>query len=367
MEISGRLTAFSPAELLQWAHHERRTGALVVRRSRREKRIYFKDGQVVACLSDNPADYYGQFLLLQGHLTESDLVEALSHCARKGQRLGVVLTELKLLTPEEVRETLNQQIQDSVCGLFLWHHGIFFFEVDEPPEEEILPNPIRTMALVMEGTRWIDEHARFRKLFPHDNVVLRKGPSWPGGDLNSVQKRIVAHVNGERTLAKVHGIVQGPYFRVLEGVYQLCMQEVLDLGQVGEATESTSLELNVYDLLLEQAIEEQVLAKQRQLHFPMDVVGELHPVWIGPPPATEQGSMTLEQIQLWEKMGGTHTVAELIPTPTMPQDGDGGRLEFFLEQIRKGRVALLPDSPENLEESLGNTQGSWWRKLFSRK
>ena len=367
MEISGRLTAFSPAELLQWAHHERRTGALVVRRSRREKRIYFKKGQVVACLSDDPADFYGQYLLVQGHLNESDLVEALSQCTREGKRLGLVLTELKLMTPKQVRETLCAQIQDSVCGIFLWHHGIFFFEADEPPDEEILPDPIQTMALVMEGTRWMDENARFRTLFPHDNVVLRKGPAWPGSDLSPIQKRIVAHVTGDRTLAQIHGIVQGPYFRVLEAVYQLCIKEVLDLGKVGEATESTSLELNVYDLLLEQAMDEQVRVKQHQLQFPMDVVGELHPVWIGPPPEAERGSMTLEQIQLWETMDGTHTLRELIPTPEHPQDGDGGRLEFFLEQIRKGRVALLPDSPEMLEETLGATEGSWWRRLFSRK
>jgi len=71
MEFSGRLAAFPPAELLQWAHHERRTGALVFRRSRRQKRVFFEKGEVVACLSDDPADYYGQHLQLYGYLTES--------------------------------------------------------------------------------------------------------------------------------------------------------------------------------------------------------------------------------------------------------------------------------------------------------
>jgi len=33
MEFSGRLAAFPMGDLLQWAKNERRTGALVVRRS----------------------------------------------------------------------------------------------------------------------------------------------------------------------------------------------------------------------------------------------------------------------------------------------------------------------------------------------
>ena len=38
MEFAGRLASFSPSNLLQWAESERKTGVLVVRRSRREKR-----------------------------------------------------------------------------------------------------------------------------------------------------------------------------------------------------------------------------------------------------------------------------------------------------------------------------------------
>ena len=68
MEFSGRLAAFPMADLLQWAKNEACTGALVIRRSQREKRIYFNAGDVVGCLSNDPAEFYGQYLLLHGHL-----------------------------------------------------------------------------------------------------------------------------------------------------------------------------------------------------------------------------------------------------------------------------------------------------------
>ena len=57
MEFSGRLASFPIAELLTWAANDRRTGALVLRRTSREKRIYFEGGEIVACLTDSTTEY----------------------------------------------------------------------------------------------------------------------------------------------------------------------------------------------------------------------------------------------------------------------------------------------------------------------
>lgn len=361
MEFSGRLAAFPPSELLQWAQNERRTGAIVFRRSRRQKRIYFQKGRVVACLSDDPADYYGQHLLLHGYLEEGQLVDALSYCTRSGKRLGLALTELNLLSREEVRASLSQQIADSVCGLFLWNHGVFYFEEDSPPDEEILPEPIETMTLVLEGSRWIDEFARFRKVFPHDNVVLRRGPAWPGRDLNPVQQRISEVVDGQKTLAKIHWRIKGSYFRVLEGAYQLCMKEVLDLGAMGEAMETTSLEINVYDLLLEQAVEEEARAQERAPSLPMALVGPLRPVWVRQPTARDVSQLP-EQLQaVVGRFDGTLQVAELVPASRQ----EAAEWDFFIEHLRKGNLALLPASPAELEEEV-TAAPSFWQRLFKK-
>ncbi|HVT58899.1 MAG TPA: DUF4388 domain-containing protein [Thermoanaerobaculia bacterium] len=89
MEFSGRLNAFPPSDLLQRALNDHRTRALVVRRSECEKRIYFHAGQVIACLSNDPAEYYGQHLLVNGYLDQNQLFEALTfrpgrpRCARR--------------------------------------------------------------------------------------------------------------------------------------------------------------------------------------------------------------------------------------------------------------------------------------------
>ena len=73
MELSGQLSTFSLADVLQWLSEDRRSGALVVRRSDREKRLYFRQGRLIACLSDDPGEYYGEDLLLHGDLSEQQL------------------------------------------------------------------------------------------------------------------------------------------------------------------------------------------------------------------------------------------------------------------------------------------------------
>ena len=156
-------------------------------------------------------------------------MHALQRCRQTGQRLGAVLVELGLLTEEQVRETLRRQFSDSVCDIFLWPRGIFYFEAEEPPAEELLPAPIDTMGLVMEGTRWIDEVARIRQILIHDNVVLRYGPKYPVRELTPYESRVGAIVDGRSKLAELYRPVRGSYFRFLDTAYRLCLRGVLDI------------------------------------------------------------------------------------------------------------------------------------------
>lgn len=363
MEFSGRLASFPPAELLQWAHNERRTGSLVVRRSRRQKRIYFRGGEIVGCLSDDPAEFYGQHLLLFGHLEEQILLETLSHCARKNQRLGAALVEMGHLTAEQARATLRRQIEDLVCDLFLWKHGVFYFELEAAPEEELLPEPVHTLGLVMEGTRWVDEYHRVRRVLVHDNIVLRRGAGWPGQEakFTAPQRRVVAKVDGERTLAQIYKLIRGSYFRVVEAAYKLCINEVLDIGQVGEASESTSMEISVYDLLLEQAMEEQG-ATLNQPGLPLEVLQRFYPVWVREPLA-EEGEEAPEARAFYQQLDGSRTLAEVLPAEGAARLRD---LDLFLLQLRKGNLALLPAPPDSLAEAVEVPAGHPLRQLLGK-
>jgi hypothetical protein len=366
MDFSGRLAAFPVSDLLQWAQTERCTGALVIRRSQREKRIFFHAGEVVGCLSDDPAEYYGQFLLLHGYLSEDQLFQAISLSTSKGIRLGAAVLELGLLDPGTVQRTLRAQIEEVLCDLFLWERGIFSFHAEMPQEEDILPEPINVMGLILEGTRWKDEISRIRRVLVHDGMVLRRGDLFPGGDgLTPVQRRIVKTVDGRKTLGELYQSVRGSYFRFLEGAFRLCVERVLDIEKVGDFVERGTHEMSVYDLLLEQAAEEQALVARRHMAVPLDLLERSYPVWVAEPSSEERTRMPERARDFYARFDGRTSLGEAFSGDARQR---GRQMDLLLLQLQKGRLALLPVPLDRLEESSESAgqppRDRWWRRVF---
>ena len=365
MEFSGRLDAFPPGDLLQWAKNERKSGALVIRRRDREKRVYFHHGDVVACMSNDPAEYYGQHLLLHGDLDEEQLFAALTHCTLTKRRLGAALLELGLLSPERVQQTLREQIEDSVCDLFLWPGGVFYFQSEMPPDEEILPEPIHSMGLVMEGHRWLDEHRRIRSVLINDQIILGPGSRLleEGGP---IERRIVAAADGMKDLAELYMVTRGSYFRFLEAALGLCIGHVLDVVEVSEdGTAPTGHEMTVHDLLLEQATQEQVLVARRHMAVPLDLLERWVPVWVGEPSAEEQRRMPARARDFYARFDGATPLADAFSGDPRARAKE---MELLLLQLQKGRLALLPASVDRLEHEASQygepAIKRWWRRVF---
>jgi uncharacterized protein DUF4388 len=366
MEFSGRLSAFPVGDLLQWAKNERCTGALIVRRSDREKRLYFYAGEVVGCLSNDPAEHYGQYLLLQGHLNDGQLFRALSHCTQNRTRLGVALQTLGLLEPDAIQQTLRTHIEDLVCDLFLWSRGIFYFQAEMPPDEEILPEAINVLGLIMEGTRWGDETVRMRRVLVHDDVVLRRGERWPGGGtLSPLEHRIVELVDGQRTLGDLYKRIHGSYFRFLQGAFRLCVASVLDIEEVRDEAARSTHEISVYDLLLEQATEEQSLVAHRHMAVPLDLLERAYLVWVVEPAEDEKKRIPARAREFYARFDGRTSLGEAFSSDPRAR---GREMDLLLLQLQKGRLAILPAPIESLEEEADRRGQSafqrWWRRVF---
>jgi hypothetical protein len=365
MEFSGRLAAFPMSDLLQWAKNERRTGALVVRRSEREKRVYFHQGDVVGCLSDDPAEFYGQYLVVHGHVEEKQLLRALTHCTTQNVRLGAALCELDILTPDVIQHTLRRQIEDAVCDMFLWPRGLFYFRGEMLQEEELLPEAIDTLALALEGSRWMDEMTRIRCILVHDDVTLKRGELWPGDRLSPLDLRVARSVDGERSVGDLYRKVRGSYFRCLSSAYRLCVARVLDIASVGDAVERSTFEVSVYDLLLEQATEDQALVARRHMAIPIDLLERWVPVWVEEPTADEQKRMPAKARDFYARFDGRTSLSDAFSGDARQR---GREMDLLMLQLQKGSLALLP-APLDRREEAAEKRGApalqrWWKRLF---
>ncbi|HEX9798654.1 MAG TPA: DUF4388 domain-containing protein [Thermoanaerobaculia bacterium] len=364
MEFSGRLASFPIGDILQWAHHDRRSGALVVRRSGTEKRVYLRDGDIVACYSDDAAEYFGQYLLVRGLLREGELIQALTHCQRRGGLLGRVLVDVGLLRPEVMRAALREHVEDLVCELFLWKTGIFYFTTESVPADQMLPEPLPATALALEGSRRADEYRRIRRLFVHDHVVLVRGKR-AAESPSPLAARIVRSVDGERTLAELYSEVRGSWYRFLEAAYRLAVDGVLDIGEVHDLSDSDSTELRLADLLIEQVAEEQSLYLKQHLSIPFEALERFVPIWVRSLDSAEETRSSRDVRAFYEQIDGRRDLAELLAG--VDRDERVRRMDRLVLQLRKGALALLPAAVETLETAAEAEErpepARWWRRL----
>lgn len=335
MDFSGRLSAFPMSALMQWAASEHPTGKLVVRRSDRQKWLELVGGKVRGCLSDDPAEYYGQYLLLRGYLDPPALIQALDLCRTRGWRLGAALVKLDLLDERRVQETLREQITDSVCDLFLWPHGIFFFEDGLPANEGLLPAPIDPLVLAIEGSRWVDEFERIRRVFVNDHLTLIPGQRWPGHDLEPLATRItdaVASAGAGARLAELYAQLKGSWFRFLEASFDLTVADVLTIGESDESDASDEVD----ELLLEQATEEQVVLLRDSVSLPVEALTRLFPLWLGGPKEPENDLAD----DLLDHCDGEQPLASILSSGVSERSNE---INLLVLALRAGRLALLPE------------------------
>jgi hypothetical protein len=354
VEFTGRLGSVPLAELLQWPFHERRSGSLVVRTARREKRVLFERGMIVGCQSGDPAEYFGQFLLLNGYLKRDKLLEALSVCRAAGVRLGTALVDLGHLSPDAAAWAVAKHIEERVCDLFLWKHGVFYFD-QELPEMDRLTEPLDPLAVALEGSRWADENERIRQLLVHDGVVLKRGGDVPE-DATVLEKRVLEVVQRAHRLDELYAIVHGSYFRFLQAVYRLLAIGALEVEGLEDEREAKS-EIRMFDLLLEQAATEDVLFSARHLSLPLEWFDRFFPLWME---SEEPGSASDEELQFYRQMDGTRSLKELVLAHS---DLRQERMDMVLLQLQNGNLALLPRSVDELQ-SKGRKRSAWLKKLL---
>jgi hypothetical protein len=221
------------------------------------------------------------------------------------------------------------------------------------------------MALVLEGSRWTDDLARIRRLLPHDGVVLRRGERWPGDGLAPIDRRVAAAVDGEKSLGELYKKVRGSWFRFLDSVYRLCVGSVLDIDAVEEPPEPRTFEVTVYDLLLEQATEDQVLVARRHMAVPLDLLERWYPVWVAEPSLEEQRRIPERARAFFARLDGRTSLADAFSGDARQR---GRELDLFLLQLQKGSLAILPAPLDRLEaaaEARGvPPPGRWWNRVL---
>jgi hypothetical protein len=176
MTLQGDFTTMPLADLCQWMAISQKTGILLLQRGEIVKEIYFNRGKIVASASNDPREYFGQFLLSYGKITEEDLMRVFGKQGETGIKLGRLLVMEGLLSEDEVQKYLRIKAEETIYDLFLWETGTFKFYGDGQAQENNVSIEMDVTSVLMEGTRRSDEWARIRNVFPSSDAVIRIVP-----------------------------------------------------------------------------------------------------------------------------------------------------------------------------------------------
>ncbi len=219
MSISGNLRTMPFADLLQWVSQSRKTGTLAVEGPEYNKKVYFRDGLVVASSSENPKEYLGYYLVGWNYLNEEELQELLDMQDRHGTLLGELLVIIGRISREDLTRILQIKTEETIFELFLWEEGDFRFLENILPAKKFQPLGLAIDMIILEGVRRKDEWLRIRDSISDPQWIPKLVRAVDVQEIGATELGILREINGRNSIEEISLACRLPLFHTLHFVY----------------------------------------------------------------------------------------------------------------------------------------------------
>ncbi len=221
-------------EVLQWVTLGRKTGTLVFVRDKTKVNLYLQDGKIISSRSNDPTKQFGQFLLFQGKVTESQLKKAFEIHLQSRIILGKILVQENMVSKEDVQKALIARAEEVIYDLFLWEDGYFHFASQEFNLDELILIKVDINSLLFEGIRRKDEWIRIRSVFPNNDVIpsLRSDADVKGVSLTPLQKKLLYLLTLKKPISEIILELHGSDFLVSYELFQLHKMNLIEINEI---------------------------------------------------------------------------------------------------------------------------------------
>ncbi|HSB36213.1 MAG TPA: DUF4388 domain-containing protein, partial [Thermoanaerobaculia bacterium] len=156
--LSGNLSTFSLADLLQWLEINALSGRVTLRRGDLVRMIDLKEGAIVFVSSTRPSERLGVFLAKRLVLPEATIYELLAESFATGRNLTRLILDGQLLSREKLAAAVEALAIEILLDLFRWTNAVFEFDPTNRPEDLIrIHLSLRGQVLAFHGVKSLDE------------------------------------------------------------------------------------------------------------------------------------------------------------------------------------------------------------------
>ena len=245
--LEGDLATIQLPDVLSFIAMIRQSGKLVLRLRQLERSIIWKDGEIIFATSNSKEHSLGQFLLLNGKITEEQFAES-HRRVTPTLRHGKALVMMGALSPKDLWWSVKHQVLEIIYSLFSWKEGRFYFcEIDHESSQERITLSINTSSVIMEGIRRLDESARIREKITGPDMVFARVPGIEPNldelDLSEQEMKLVGNIDGVRTIRELVGLSSMTEFEVTRTLFQLLSARVIEVVQQSKGTTAVFMDV----------------------------------------------------------------------------------------------------------------------------
>ncbi len=205
--FKGSLAENPLPEVLQKINYYKVPGVLTAEDPQGRKQIFIVGGEIIFASSSFPQDRLGEFLLARKRITPEQYERSVLDMKSTGKRQGTVLVEAGVLTPQELFETVKQQVMAIVWSVFNWTDGEITFHVGKYKDDEIIKLNLDTRYAILEGIKGIKDPKRLVKRLGRKEDVFEPAERalslLPNLPLSPEDRAVFRLVDGERTFLRV--------------------------------------------------------------------------------------------------------------------------------------------------------------------
>ena len=177
MALEGSLRDFDLFSLFNMIKTQGKSGTLVLSRAQEFVKIFFDQGEIVGCDSNQVRmeDRVGAMLVRLGRLTGEELLAMIQRQRQTLKRMGTLLLESGKVAPQDLQDALFNQAMSIINRTFRWVEGDYRFDSIVPLDldrENFPPIPVDTV--LMEAARIMDEWPEVQRRLPDTSIPLAK-------------------------------------------------------------------------------------------------------------------------------------------------------------------------------------------------
>lgn len=124
--------------LREHAFHAR-SGTLIIQSNGAEKEIFFEEGKIFSCASNDPEKFLTNRLLASGAITAEQRLIANEIKQASQLALGRILMILGAITEAELIDAMRSKMQDEIAELLTWTDGEYVFVEGDVPSLQLVP------------------------------------------------------------------------------------------------------------------------------------------------------------------------------------------------------------------------------------